>query len=91
MGLTKSIAMDYIGDGIRCNCLCPGTVDSPSWRRRVADSPDPEAALREMIARQPMGRVGTAEEIAALAAYLVSDEAAYTTGTAVFIDGGFAL
>jgi NAD(P)-dependent dehydrogenase (short-subunit alcohol dehydrogenase family) len=91
VGLTKSIAIDYIGDGIRCNCLCPGTVDTPSWRRRVADSPDPEAALREMIARQPMGRVGTAEEIAALAAYLVSDEAAYTTGTAVFIDGGLSL
>ncbi len=91
VGLTKSIAMDYIGDGIRCNCLCPGTVDSPSWRRRVADSPDPDAALRDMIARQPMGRVGAADEIAALAAYLVSDEAAYTTGTAVFIDGGFSL
>jgi NAD(P)-dependent dehydrogenase (short-subunit alcohol dehydrogenase family) len=91
VGLTKSIAIDYLADGIRCNCLCPGTVDTPSWRRRVADSPDPEAALRDMIARQPMGRVGTAEEIAALAAYLVSDEAAYTTGTAVFIDGGLSL
>ena len=71
--------------------VCPGTVDSPSWRRRVAASPDPEAALQDMIARQPMGRVGTPEEIAALAAYLVSDEAAYTTGTAVFIDGGLSL
>lgn len=91
VGLTKSIAIDYIGDGIRCNCLCPGTVDTPSWRRRVAESPAPEAARRDMIARQPMGRVGTAEEIAALAAYLVSDEAAYTTGTAVFIDGGLSL
>jgi NAD(P)-dependent dehydrogenase (short-subunit alcohol dehydrogenase family) len=91
VGLTKSIALDYIGDGIRCNCLCPGTVDSPSWRRRVAASPDPEAAMRDMIARQPMGRVGTAEEIAALAAYLVSDEATYTTGTAVFVDGGLSL
>jgi NAD(P)-dependent dehydrogenase (short-subunit alcohol dehydrogenase family) len=91
VGLTKSIAMEYIEDGIRCNCLCPGTVDSPSWRRRVAESPDPEGALRAMIARQPMGRVGTAEEIAALAAYLVSDESAYTTGTAVFIDGGLSL
>jgi NAD(P)-dependent dehydrogenase (short-subunit alcohol dehydrogenase family) len=91
VGLTKSLAMDYISDGIRCNCICPGTVDSPSWRRRVADSPDPEAALRDMISRQPMGRVGTVEEIAALAAYLASDEAAYTTGTAVFIDGGFSL
>jgi meso-butanediol dehydrogenase / (S,S)-butanediol dehydrogenase / diacetyl reductase len=91
VGLTKSIAMDYVADGIRCNCLCPGTVDSPSWRRRVAASPDPEAALQDMIARQPMGRVGTPDEIAALAAYLVSDEAAYTTGTAVFIDGGLSL
>jgi 2-keto-3-deoxy-L-fuconate dehydrogenase len=91
VGLTKSIAIDYIGDGIRCNCLCPGTVDTPSWRRRVAESSDPEAALRDMIARQPMGRVGTAEEIAALAAYLISDEAAYTSGTAVFIDGGLSL
>jgi meso-butanediol dehydrogenase/(S,S)-butanediol dehydrogenase/diacetyl reductase len=91
IGLTKSIAIDFIGDGIRCNCICPGTIDSPSWRRRVADSPDPEAALRDMIARQPMGRVGTTEEIAALAAYLVSDEAAYTTGAAEFIDGGLSL
>src|SRR5215210_4749537 len=91
VGLTKSIAMDYIADGIRCNCLCPGTVDSPYWRRRVAQSPDPEAALQDMIARQPLGRIGTAEEIAALAAYLVSDEAAYTTGTPVFIDGGLSL
>ena len=91
VGLTKSIAIDYIADGIRCNCLCPGTVDTPSWRRRVAASPDPDAALQDMIARQPMGRVGTPEEIAALAAYLVSDEAAYTTGTAVFIDGGLSL
>ena len=91
VGLTKSIAIDYIADGIRCNCLCPGTVDTPSWRRRVAVSPDPDAALQDMIARQPMGRVGTPEEIAALAAYLVSDEAAYTTGTAVFIDGGLSL
>jgi meso-butanediol dehydrogenase / (S,S)-butanediol dehydrogenase / diacetyl reductase len=91
VGLTRSIAIDYISDGIRCNCLCPGTVDSPSWRRRVAQSPDPDAALKEMIARQPMGRVGTPEEIAALAAYLVSDEAAYTTGSAVFIDGGLSL
>jgi 2-keto-3-deoxy-L-fuconate dehydrogenase len=91
VGLTRSIAIDYIAEGIRCNCLCPGTVDSPSWRRRVAQSPDPEAALQDMIARQPMGRVGTPEEIAALAAYLVSDEAAYTTGTPVFIDGGLSL
>jgi meso-butanediol dehydrogenase / (S,S)-butanediol dehydrogenase / diacetyl reductase len=90
-GLTKSIAMDFIADGIRCNCLCPGTVDSPSWRRRVAQSADPDVALRDMIARQPMGRVGTPDEIAALAAYLVSDEAAYTTGTTVFIDGGLSL
>jgi meso-butanediol dehydrogenase / (S,S)-butanediol dehydrogenase / diacetyl reductase len=91
VGLTKSIAMDFIADGIRCNCLCPGTVDSPSWRRRVAQSADPDVALRDMIARQPMGRVGTPDEIAALAAYLVSDEAAYTTGTTVFIDGGLSL
>src|SRR2546426_705523 len=81
----------FNNDGTRCTCLCPGPVDTPSGRRRVAASPDPDAALQDMIARQPMGRVGTPEEIAALAAYLVSDEAAYTTGTAVFIDGGLSL
>ena len=95
MGLTKAVAIDFIKKGIRCNCICPGTVQSPSLDDRVAalgKSVGGVDKAREMfIARQPMGRVGTAEEVAALAVYLASDESAFTTGTAMLIDGGFAL
>ena len=91
IGLTKSVAADYIADGIRCNCICPGTVESPSLEARIAAFDDPELARRNFIARQPMGRLGTAEEIAAIAVYLASDESSYATGTAVVVDGGVTL
>ena len=91
IGLTKSLAIDFIHNGIRCNAICPGTVETPSWHDRVNQSPDPEQALKDFIARQPMGRVGRPEEIAALAAYLASDESAYMTGQAIAIDGGMSM
>lgn len=91
IGLTKAIACDFIGRGIRCNAICPGTIQSPSLDDRINAFDDPVKARRDFIARQPMGRVGTAEEVAALALYLASDIAAYTTGAAHIIDGGFSL
>jgi 2-keto-3-deoxy-L-fuconate dehydrogenase len=91
VGLTKSVAIDFITRGIRCNCICPGTVDSPSLHERLKATGDYEAAMKQFVARQPMGRLGTAEEIAALAVYLGSDDSAYTTGQAHIIDGGLAL
>ena len=91
IGLTKSVAADYIRDGIRCNCICPGTVETPSLEDRIAAFDDPVQARRDFIARQPMGRIGTAEEIASIAIWLASDESAYATGTAIVIDGGVSL
>jgi NAD(P)-dependent dehydrogenase (short-subunit alcohol dehydrogenase family) len=91
IGLTRSIAIDYVADQIRANCICPGTVDTPSLQGRIAAAGDVEAARAAFIARQPMGRLGTAEEIAALALYLASDESAYMTGSAIVIDGGLSL
>jgi meso-butanediol dehydrogenase / (S,S)-butanediol dehydrogenase / diacetyl reductase len=91
IGLTRSIAIDYVGDNIRANCLCPGTVDTPSLQARIAAAGDVETARAAFIARQPMGRLGTPEEIAALALYLASDESAYMTGSAIVIDGGLSL
>jgi len=91
IGLTKSIAADYVTRGIRCNAICPGTVDTPSLRRRIAAQPDPKAALASFIARQPTGRFGRAEEIAALAVYLAADESTFVTGQAFVIDGGWAI
>jgi 2-keto-3-deoxy-L-fuconate dehydrogenase len=91
IGLTKAIAIDFVTHGIRCNAICPGTVRTPSWEARVAAAPDPARALEDFIARQPMGRLGEAEEIAALCVYLASDESAYTTGAIHAIDGGWAL
>lgn len=88
IGLTKALAADHIGQGIRANAICPGTVQSPSLDDRINAFDDPVAARKAFIARQPMGRVGTAEEIAALAVYLASDESSYTTGVAHIIDGG---
>ncbi len=87
--LTRSVAVDFIGKGIRCNCICPGTIETPSMLQRAAAA---GPGGREMfVARQPMGRLGTAEEIAALAVYLASDESAFTTGVAHVIDGGWTL
>ena len=91
LGLSKSVAADYIDRGIRCNAICPGTVESPSLKARIAAFEDPEQALRAFIARQPLGRLGVAEEIAAVAVYLASDESAFTTGTHVVVDGGVTL
>ncbi|MBW4963422.1 SDR family oxidoreductase [Sulfitobacter sp. CW3] len=94
IGLTKSVAVDYVSQGIRCNCICPGTVESPSWHDRVdalaKTLGSKEAALEQFVSRQPMGRVASAEEIAALVVYLASDESAFTTGHPHIIDGGWS-
>ena len=91
IGLTKALASDFATKGIRCHTICPGTVDTPSWRARVNSQPDPEEAMKKFLARQKMGRVGRAEEIAKLAVYLASDEASYMTGCEYIIDGGWML
>jgi 2-keto-3-deoxy-L-fuconate dehydrogenase len=91
IGLTKSVAADYVGRGIRCNAICPGTVETPSLEDRIAAFDDPEAARRAFIARQPMGRLGTPEEIAAIAVHLAADESAYTTGQLFVVDGGITI
>lgn len=91
LGLTKAIAVEYVGQGIRCNAICPGTTESDSLRQRMADTGDEEQARRNFIARQPMGRLGRPEEMAALAVYLASDEAAFTTGAFFIADGGATL
>ncbi len=96
IGLTKSVALDFITKGVRCNAICPGTIESPSLRGRIdalakesgKTTKDVEAMF---VARQPMGRLGTADEIAALAVYLGSDESRFTTGTAMLVDGGWSL
>jgi len=89
IGLTKSVAADFVGQGIRCNAICPGTIDTPSLQQRLHDTGDYEQARQAFVARQPMGRLGTAEEIAQLALYLASDESAFTTGAIHVIDGGW--
>jgi NAD(P)-dependent dehydrogenase (short-subunit alcohol dehydrogenase family) len=91
VGLTKSLAIDYVGANIRANCICPGTVDTPSLQQRIAATGDPAAGRQAFIARQPMGRLGSAEEVAHLALYLACDESAYMTGSALVIDGGLSL
>ena len=89
IGLTKSVAKDYVTRGIRCNCICPGTVESPSLHDRLHATGDFDKAMSDFISRQPMGRIATSEEIAALVVYLSSDESAFTTGQAHIIDGGW--
>ena len=89
VGLTKSVAADYVAQGIRCNAICPGTVDTPSLHERIAAQGDAEKARAAFVARQPMGRLGEASEIAALVVYLASDESSYTTGATHIIDGGW--
>jgi 2-keto-3-deoxy-L-fuconate dehydrogenase len=96
IGLTKSVATDFIVSGVRCNAICPGTIDTPSLADRIAAQGvqmvgGREAARRAFVERQPLGRLGTPEEVAALAVYLASDESAFTTGTIHVIDGGFTL
>jgi NAD(P)-dependent dehydrogenase (short-subunit alcohol dehydrogenase family) len=91
VGLTKSMALDHVRDNIRVNCLCPGTVETPSLAERLAAFPDPAEARKQFIARQPMGRFGTAEEIAQAALYLVSPSAGFVTGVAFAIDGGLSI
>lgn len=96
IGMTKAVAADFVTKGIRCNAICPGTVESPSWWERVvsqakATGVSVEESRQAFIARQPMGRVGKPEEIAALAVYLASDESAFTTGQTHLIDGGWAM
>ncbi len=90
VGLTKSVAQDYVGNGVRCNAICPGTVQSPSLDDRLAATGDADRARSEFVARQPMGRIGSAKEIAELALYLGSDLSSYTTGTINVIDGGWS-
>ena len=91
IGLTKSIAADFVKQNIRCNSIAPGTVFSPSWQDRVNQSPDPIQAKKDFIARQPMGRLGTAEEIASMAIYLAGDESTFTTGNTFSVDGGMTI
>ncbi len=89
IGLTKAIAADFVAQGIRCNAICPGTIDTPSLQQRLHDTGDYDQARAAFIARQPMGRLGKAEEIAQLALYLASDESSFTTGAIHVIDGGW--
>jgi 2-keto-3-deoxy-L-fuconate dehydrogenase len=90
IGLTRSVAADFAAHGIRCNAICPGTVASPSLEQRIAAFADPDAARAAFVARQPMKRLGTTAEIAALAVYLASDESGFTTGSIQVIDGGWS-
>lgn len=91
IGLTKSVAADFVGKGIRCSAICPGTVQTPSLDERINANADAVAARKAFIARQPMGRLGTAEEMAALAVFLASDEASFATGQAYIVDGGLVM
>ncbi len=91
LGLTKSVAADYVARGIRCNAVCPGTVDTPSLGERINANADPDAARRAFIARQPMGRLAQAEEIAPVVVFLASDESVFATGQAFTVDGGITI
>ncbi len=91
LGLTKSVAADYVTKGIRCNAVCPGTVDTPSLGERINANEDPDAARKAFIARQPMGRLAGAEEIAPVVVFLASDESVFATGQAFTVDGGIMI
>lgn len=91
IGLTKSVAADFVTKGIRCNAVCPGTVDSPSLQQRLRDTGDYEAARKAFTARQPMGRIGTAEELASIVLWLASDDSAFATGQNFILDGGITI
>ncbi|MEH6740571.1 MAG: SDR family oxidoreductase [Sulfitobacter sp.] len=91
IGLTKSIAADFVGQGIRCNALCPGTVDTPSLRGRIEGAPDPVQAEKDFIARQPMGRLATVDDLTPMITYLLSDASSYVTGQAFLVDGGVTI
>ena len=91
IGLTKSIAADFVKQNIRCNAIAPGTVFTPSWEDRVKQSADTVQAKKDFIARQPMGRLGTAEEISSMAVYLAGDESSFTTGNTFSVDGGMTI
>jgi meso-butanediol dehydrogenase/(S,S)-butanediol dehydrogenase/diacetyl reductase len=89
VGLTKAMAIDHVKDGIRINCVCPGTTDTPWISERLGEAADAKAAMATLVSRQPMGRLGTAEEMAAAYLFLASDESSFTTGSALVVDGGF--
>jgi 2-keto-3-deoxy-L-fuconate dehydrogenase len=91
LGFTKAIAADYVKQGIRCNAVCPGTIDTPSLQGRINALPDPVQARKDFVARQPMGRLGTTDDIAPLLVYLASDESAFATGVAFSVDGGMTI
>ena len=91
IGLTKSVAADYVARGIRCNAICPGTVDTPSLQDRINAQPDPVEARKNFIARQPMGRLAQAHEIAPIVLFLASDESQFATGNAYMVDGGMTI
>ncbi|MDJ1465151.1 SDR family oxidoreductase [Nitratireductor sp. GZWM139] len=91
IGLTKSVAADFVKQGVRCNALCPGTVDTPSLRGRIAAAPDPFQAEKDFIARQPMGRLATVDDITPLVVFLLSDESRFVSGQAVLVDGGVTI
>jgi 2-keto-3-deoxy-L-fuconate dehydrogenase len=91
IGLTKGVAADYVSNGIRCNALCPGTVDTPSLRGRIAASPDPVQAEKDFVARQPMGRLATVDDITPYVIFLLSDESRFVSGQAVLADGGVTI
>ena len=91
IGLTKSVAADFVGQGIRCNAIAPGTVDTPSLQQRINSYPDPVQARRDFVARQPMGRLALAEEIAPIVVYLASDESRFASGQVFSIDGGITI
>jgi 2-keto-3-deoxy-L-fuconate dehydrogenase len=91
IGFTKAIAADYVRQGIRCNAVCPGTIDTPSLQARINALPDPAQARKDFAARQPMGRLGTTDDIAPLLVYLASDESSFATGVAFSVDGGMTI